>query len=143
MNQMLPAMAKTFSEEGLTYKIGGLTGNTLNSHRLIAWAGSQGAAAQNSLVEELMLDYFTRELYINDREVLLNAVERAGLSRDGAAAVLDNPSAELAHVKAEIAAAQRKVTGVPFFSIEKEQISGAQSPDVFEAIIEAAIRRNS
>jgi hypothetical protein len=38
----------------------GLTGNTLDSHRLIEWALHQGGPdAQNALVEELFRNYFT------------------------------------------------------------------------------------
>ena len=39
VQQMLPQMTKTFAELGIQYSIGGLTGNTLDSHRLIHWAG--------------------------------------------------------------------------------------------------------
>ena len=38
----------------------GLTGNTLNSHRLIAYAGEQGFDTQDRLVEELFKAYFTQ-----------------------------------------------------------------------------------
>lgn len=53
------ARCRTFSELGLQYNIDGLTGNTANSHRLIAWAGATGGAAtQNALVQELFSNYF-------------------------------------------------------------------------------------
>jgi predicted DsbA family dithiol-disulfide isomerase len=35
VKQMLPTMTKVFADEGLQYSMGGLTGNTLNSHRLV------------------------------------------------------------------------------------------------------------
>ena len=38
----------------------GLTGNTLNSHRLIAYAGQQGWDVQDRTVEELFKAYFTQ-----------------------------------------------------------------------------------
>ena len=38
----------------------GLTGNTLDSHRLIAAAGQQGPQIQDALVEELFSNYFTQ-----------------------------------------------------------------------------------
>ncbi len=37
----------------------GLTGNTLDSHRLIAYAGRQGYDVQDKVVEELFKAYFT------------------------------------------------------------------------------------
>ena len=50
-----------YADLGLAYSTGGLTGNTLDSHRLIAWAEDKyGAQLQNKLVEEFFLDYFTR-----------------------------------------------------------------------------------
>ncbi len=38
----------------------GLTGNTFNSHRLIAHAAQQGTDVQNRLVDELFKAYFTQ-----------------------------------------------------------------------------------
>ena len=38
----------------------GETGNTLNSHRLIALAGQQGTDTQDKLVEALFKAYFTQ-----------------------------------------------------------------------------------
>lgn len=42
-------------------------GNTLDSHRLIHYAGKQAPDKQHSLVEELCLGYFTQGKYIGDR----------------------------------------------------------------------------
>ena len=50
---------ETFKNEGLDFTMDGLTGNTLNSHRLIAYAGRQGYDVQDRLVEELFKAYFT------------------------------------------------------------------------------------
>ena len=58
--QMLPHMTKTFAELGVHYSIGGLTGSTLDSHRLIHWAGEVGgASAQDAVVSELFNNYFS------------------------------------------------------------------------------------
>lgn len=38
----------------------GLTGNTFNSHRLIAFAGRQSPETQDRAVEELFKAYFTQ-----------------------------------------------------------------------------------
>lgn len=63
--QMLPMMTKTFSDLGVNYSIGGLTGCTLDSHRLIHWAGEvAGEAAQDAVVTELFSNYFS-EVDIN------------------------------------------------------------------------------
>ena len=51
---------ETFAKEGLSYTMEGKTGNTLNSHRLIALAGGQGPDKQDKLVEALFRAYFTQ-----------------------------------------------------------------------------------
>lgn len=53
-------MQETFAKEGLSYSMDGLTGNTFNSHRLIAFASRQGPEAQDRVVEELFKAYFTQ-----------------------------------------------------------------------------------
>lgn len=42
-------------------------GNTLDSHRLIYFAGKQGQDKQHKLVEELFIGYFTQGKYIGDK----------------------------------------------------------------------------
>jgi predicted DsbA family dithiol-disulfide isomerase len=78
--QPVPAVQENFLAEGLpepSYQ--GKTGNTFNSHRLIWWARTHGPETQNALVEELMMNYFCQEKFINDRAVLVAAAEKAGL----------------------------------------------------------------
>lgn len=73
-------MQENFLAEGLPEpSYGGLTGNTFDSHRLIWWARTQGAATQDAVVEELMLNYFCQEKFINNRAVLVAAADKAGL----------------------------------------------------------------
>lgn len=134
--QMMPSMARTFQEEGLEYRLGGLTGNTFDSHRLIAWAEKFGPVSQNALVEQLFLSYFTQEKFIGDRGVLLEAATKAGLPADQAAALLDDPQAMAAEVKAGLVRG-RGVGGVPFFTVDKTyKMSGAQPPELFEELFD-------
>ncbi|KAL3149651.1 hypothetical protein ABBQ38_013483 [Trebouxia sp. C0009 RCD-2024] len=60
VQQMVPMLTQTFAKEGLSYTMDGQTGNTLNSHRLIALAGQQGLDKQDKLVELLFTAYFTQ-----------------------------------------------------------------------------------
>eukprot|EP00879_Flechtneria_rotunda_P008956 GHRR01009377.1.p1 GENE.GHRR01009377.1~~GHRR01009377.1.p1 ORF type:complete len:261 (+),score=77.24 GHRR01009377.1:38-820(+) len=120
--QMVPAMTQTFANEGMQYSMGGLTGNTRNSHRLLAWAAAKhGLDRQNALAEELFKGYFTQERYINDRDFLLEAVEAAGLPRDEAAAILNTDGIGEQLVKEEIHK-YPQVTGVPFFVVNGRQV---------------------
>ncbi|CAI7774008.1 unnamed protein product [Closterium sp. NIES-53] len=148
-------MTSVFEELGLKYSLGGLTGNTLDSHRLIALAGMRdrekggelaGSSLQHRVVEELFLDYFTREKFIGDRQVLVAAAKRAGLQ--GAAEWLDSPQSGLqevrgdlkdAWVEAELQRYRPRVSGVPHFIIGGQEFSGAQPPAVLlEALKSAA-----
>jgi predicted DsbA family dithiol-disulfide isomerase len=54
--------------------------NTLDAHRLIAWAQAEGGGDADALVEALFRAYFVEGRYIGDREVL--APEEIALSRD-------------------------------------------------------------
>ena len=47
-----------FQTEGIHYTLNGKTGNTLNSHRLIALAGRQGTEVQDRMVNSLFRAYF-------------------------------------------------------------------------------------
>ncbi|KAL5208943.1 hypothetical protein ABZP36_004566 [Zizania latifolia] len=60
-------MTEMFRGLGMEYDMSGLTGNTMDSHRLIALAGHQGYDKQNALVEELFLNFFCQGKYIGDR----------------------------------------------------------------------------
>jgi predicted DsbA family dithiol-disulfide isomerase len=58
--KLAASVQDTFAKEGLSYSMEGLTGNTFNSHRLIAFAGRQGPDVQDRVVEELFKAYFTQ-----------------------------------------------------------------------------------
>jgi len=74
--------------------------NTIDAHRLIAWAQAQGAA--DALVEALFRAYFLDGRYIGDHEVLAAVAGEAGLDVDAARPVarrlerLDEESARIA-----------------------------------------------
>ncbi|KAI8472382.1 MAG: thioredoxin-like protein [Monoraphidium minutum] len=144
---MLPAMARTYEEEGLPpYRVEGLTGNTLNSHRLLLWAAeAHGLAAQNRLVERLFQGYFTQARFINDRAFLLEAAEAAGLPPGGAAEVLDDPQSYLEQTQQELRR-YPGVTGVPHFVVYPPgggrplaRLGGAQRPEEFQEVFDAIV----
>lgn len=64
------ALQETFAKEGLDYTMEGQTGNTLNSHRLIAFAGRQGPDVQDRVVEELFKAYFTQVLHMTAHDCI-------------------------------------------------------------------------
>lgn len=130
-------MTRVFQELGLSFKLGGLTGSTLDSHRLIALAGQQGLQKQNALVEELFLNYFTQEKYIGDRRVLLEAATKVGI--DGAEEWLNNPNAGIEEIQHDLKQFAEGVSGVPNFLINgRQQLSGGQPPSSFLRAFELA-----
>ena len=52
------SLQDTFSKIGVKYTVEGLTGNTFDSHRLVAFAGRQGADVQDKTVEAIFRLYF-------------------------------------------------------------------------------------
>jgi predicted DsbA family dithiol-disulfide isomerase len=132
VKMMMPRMTEAFAKVGIKYSIGGDTGNTFDSHRLIYYAGTKGK--QDAVVEELFLNYFSQEKFIGDRAVLLAAAEKSGLDKEEAAKVLDEPSMFKKQVEEEkrLFGRQFGVSGVPYFIINKEEgVSGAQPPETF------------
>ena len=112
------------------------TWNTFDAHRLLHWAGEQGAERQRALKHALLTAYFTRGENVSDREVLLRAAAQAGLPLDRAGEVLAS-DVYAADVRAqEIFYQQNGIQGVPAVIVnERHLISGGQPPEVFEAAL--------
>jgi predicted DsbA family dithiol-disulfide isomerase len=111
--------------------------NTLDAHRLIAWAQARGGA--EDVVERLFRAYFLEGRRIGEREVLAAVAAEAGLDAAAVAAMLASEEGA-----AEVAAIDQRVrdlgvTGVPFFIFsEKVAVSGAQEPETLvDAMLQA------
>ncbi|XP_030547904.1 uncharacterized protein YwbO isoform X1 [Rhodamnia argentea] len=123
-------MRELFRGIGLEYNMSGLTGNTVDSHRLVYYAGTQGLEKQHKLVEELFIGYFTQGRYIGDREFLVEAAAKAEV--DGATEFLDNPKNGLQEVNEELEQYSSNISGVPYYVINgKYRLSGGQPPEAF------------
>ncbi|KAG8489337.1 hypothetical protein CXB51_017382 [Gossypium anomalum] len=117
---ILARMTEIFRNVGLEYDMSGLTGNTLDSHRLIYFAGKQGLDKQHALVEELYLGYFTQGKYIGDREFLLESARK---------------------VNEDLQKYSANISGVPNYVINgKQQLSGGQPPEVFLRAFQVAAK---
>ncbi|KAL9273010.1 hypothetical protein AKJ16_DCAP17590 [Drosera capensis] len=126
--QIVGRMTEVFKGLGLQYNMDGKTGSTLDSHRLIYFAGQQGK--QHDLVEELLLGYFTQAKYIGDHNFLVESAKKVGV--EGAGEFLQNPNNGLSEVNEELAKYSAHITGVPYYVInEKQKLSGAQPLEVF------------
>jgi predicted DsbA family dithiol-disulfide isomerase len=115
--------------------------NTLDAHRLIAWAQAVDPARGDRLVEALFRAYFTEGVDLGSLDALVLLAAEAGLDGDAARAHLTSPAG-----RAEIAEADERVKsmgigGVPFFILNRRlAVSGAQPPEVLRDALEQAER---
>lgn len=129
-------MTKVFKGLDMDYDTSGLTGNSLDSHRLIYFAGRQNPDKQHRLVEELFAGYFTQAKYIGDREFLLECAQKVGL--EGAAEFLEDPNNGVKEVNEELQKYSANIRGVPNYVFNgKHNLSGGQPPEVFLRAFEA------
>jgi predicted DsbA family dithiol-disulfide isomerase len=105
--------------------------NTLDAHRLIRWAATNGEVTQSAVVSLLFKANFEDGRNVGDQAVLLDIAAEAGLDRPVIAALL-NSDADKDAVKEEIGMAREMgVTGVPCFILDGQYaVMGAQSVEV-------------
>ena len=107
--------------------------NTFDAHRLLHWAGLEGAKQQRALKEGLFKAYFTDGESPASHEVLVRAAAAAGLDAARAREVLAS-SLYAGEVREREAFYQAQgIHAVPAVIInERHLISGGQPPEVFE-----------
>jgi predicted DsbA family dithiol-disulfide isomerase len=111
--------------------------NTLDAHRLIAWAQARGSPEE--LVERLFRAYFLDGRFIGDRVVLAAIAGEAGLPEDTARAYLDSDEGADTVVAMDRRVRELGVTGVPFFIFgDRVAVSGAQEASALVAAMEQA-----
>ena len=131
-------MEQTAAADGLEYHMGdGVTGNTLDAHRLLHLAADRGV--QNAVLERFYRAYFTEGRSLFDDASLASLAIDAGLEGGEVAKVLAG-DAYGAAVAADIREAQALgANGVPFFVFDNRfGVSGAQSCDVFAQVLARA-----
>jgi len=130
-------LSEVGKECGISFKFGGKTGNTRDSHRLIQLGKSKSPAVQTRVVEELFAAYFEQEGDITSHEVLKNAAVRAGLEEAEVTEWLESDKGGEA-VDEEVQKAQMgQISGVPNYTIQgRYEVGGAQDPGVFLRLFE-------
>lgn len=112
--------------------------NTLNAHRLIAWAGATGD--QGAMVDALFDGYFLEARNLASTEVLVEVAGAAGFDREAAGDLLASDEL-MDHVRKEEETAHRiGVQGVPFFIFnQRVALSGAQPAEVLVDAMEQSL----
>jgi predicted DsbA family dithiol-disulfide isomerase len=122
------AVGFAFNKEGR-----GRVWNTFDAHRLLTWAGEQGAAQQRALKMALLKAYHGEGRSPADHAVLADAAASVGLDRGEAEAVL--ASQRYAHEvrEREQHFQQLGIHAVPSVIVNNRHlIQGGQPPEVFE-----------
>ncbi|MFN9389841.1 MAG: DsbA family oxidoreductase [Betaproteobacteria bacterium] len=115
----------------------GVQPNTLDAHRLVAWAAERGD--ENAMVEALFHGYFMEGRDYSARAQLAAVAGLAGFPEDEAHVFLESGAgAEMIKADEQVAA-RMGVSGVPFFIFDQRlALSGAQPPEVILQAMEEA-----
>lgn len=141
----LSAVSAQLANTGRAYGIDfqfdkALTFNTWDAHRLIQWAKSLDKG--NELKGALMMAYFSTGADLSKQENLLAVVKQVGLDTAKARQILESDAYSQDVQQAIDESRQLGIRGVPFFVVNRKRaISGAQSDEVFEQIIGAAVNQ--
>jgi predicted DsbA family dithiol-disulfide isomerase len=107
--------------------------NTFNAHRLLHWAGLEGADRQRALKKALLKAYFSEGRSLEAAEVLIDVAAQAGLDPARAREIL--ASGEFAEEvrERERFFLDRGIQAVPAVIVnDRHLIQGGQPPEVFE-----------
>lgn len=130
-------IAEAAEAAGLDIDLGAIerTPNTLNAHRLIHWAGLEGA--QTRVVSGLFAAYFKEGRDIGDPEVLIAVAGSAGMDEAMVRLLLEG-DADAEDIRARDAhSRQMGVTGVPTFIVANQHaLPGAQPPELWTQVMD-------
>lgn len=129
-------IAAAADAEGLVYRVEAIARqpNTLDCHRLIRWAGADGAAGPGEgagrMKQRLMDLYFSEGADLTEREVLVQAAADCGMDADETRERLASDADELEVTAEAMAASNAGVEGVPCLIFGGVlAVAGAQAPD--------------
>jgi predicted DsbA family dithiol-disulfide isomerase len=129
-------MKARMDEEGLPYGERTMTYNSRLAQELGKWADTQPGG--EALHDALFRAYFVEARDISQSSVLLDIVERLGLSVDGAREVLEKRTFEAAVDVDWALSRQYGITGVPTFVVGRYGVVGAQPYEALEALVRKA-----
>ena len=110
------------------------TPNTVLSHLLIIL--SEKFNLDNEIKEKIYQSYFIDGLDIGDINILINIAKESNIQENDFKDFINNKNIQNINSKISIAR-EKNISGVPFFEIGKDFISGAQSSIQLENVIKA------
>jgi predicted DsbA family dithiol-disulfide isomerase len=123
-------VAKVGESVGITFEFDKIEvqPNTLNAHRLLAYAEQHGR--QHEVAEVLFNAYFIEGANLTDIDTLAGIAQRGGLDEVAAKAYLASDADRHAVANADIEARNAGIGGVPFFIFNRAVgVSGAHEPE--------------
>jgi predicted DsbA family dithiol-disulfide isomerase len=123
-------------ESGMNFNLDKIkkTPNTILSYLLIIL--SEQFNLQNEIKEKIYQSYFIDGLDIGDINILVDVAKKNNITENIFKDFINEKNIELVNSKLSIAR-EKNISGVPFFEIGKDFISGAQSSIQLENVIKA------
>lgn len=116
--------------------------NTMDSHRLIRWAGTAGC--QNEMVDSLFRRYFEEGEDIGSHEVLADAAREVGMDTDIVRDLLSKDADRDLIAKEDAMAREIGIQGVPSFVINSQWVvTGAQEPETLVRMFNKLLAREA
>ncbi len=114
--------------------------NTLDAHRLTKLAYEKCNADQvESLIHDLFDAYFTKNLELSNRDLLIEIGTKNGLNKEDIENILNSNNFENKVREDEQIASLNGIHSVPFFIIDgKYAVAGAQDKDGFKKVLSKA-----
>ena len=130
---MYASMTQKAKEIGLSFNLEKInkTPNTVLSHLLILLAKENGK--ENDVKKEIYTSYFISGEDIGDREVLIKIAEKNNISKENFINYISKNSQIISSYQKT--AKEKNISGVPFFEIENQYVSGAQSSEYLRNFI--------
>lgn len=133
--------------EGISYNFDGLTGNTLQAHRIIQYfQEAKGAYTANKLVDALYRRFFEESRHPAADDTLLEACIEAGIEKAEAEEVISDKEKGLRSAKDRIRTVSMDVEAVPMVSFEGKRrdvtLTGAKEVKSYVKALETIIKES-
>ena len=116
--------------------------NTMDSHRLIRWAGTAGC--QNEMVDSVFRRYFEQGQDIGSHDVLIDAADEVGMDTDIVRDLLSKDADRDLIAREDAMAREIGIQGVPSFVINSQWVvTGAQEPETLVRMFNKLLAREA